>query len=77
MVCMANPKLVWHPARLVKEGGFLDLSMGTIHLRYSLVPFGSEGSALSLLFPPRSIMQGHCPSKMTKDHFLVIFHGSK
>ena len=45
--------LVWHTARLVKEGGCVDL-----YLRYPLVLFGSEGSALTppLFFFPR---RGH------------------
>ena len=36
-----NPKLVWHPAYLIKEGGCVDLSMDTLHLKYPLVLFGS------------------------------------
>ena len=44
-----NPKLVCHPARLLKEWGCtVDLSMDTLHLKYPLVLFGSEGSALTL-----------------------------
>ena len=38
-----------HPARLIKEGGCVDLSVDTLHLIYPLVLFGSEGSALTLL----------------------------
>ena len=34
--------MVWHPARLLKEGGCVDLSMDTLHLNYPLVLFGSE-----------------------------------
>ena len=52
----------WHltgnPVRLIKEGGCVDLSMETLHLKYSLVLFGSEGSALTLplfLLSPRII----------------------
>ena len=46
-----NPTLAWHPARLIKEWGSVDLSMGTMHLKDPLVLFGVEGSALShLLF---------------------------
>ena len=26
--------LVWHPARLIKEGGCADLAMDTMHLKY-------------------------------------------
>ena len=54
MVCNSSwhlpgiPKLVWHPARLINEGGCVDLSMDTLHLKYPLVLFGSEGSALTL-----------------------------
>ena len=45
-----NPELMWHPARLKKEGGCVDLSMDTLHLKYPLVLFGYEGSALTLSF---------------------------
>ena len=38
------PKLVWHPARLIKEGVCVDLSMDTLHLKYPLDLFGYEGS---------------------------------
>ena len=75
-----NPKLVWHPARLIKEGGCVDLSVDTLHLKDPLVLFGSEGSALSLpLFhlSHRIIMLCHCSSTVTKDHFLVIFYITK
>ena len=75
-----NSKLVWHPARLIKEGGCVVLSMHTLHLKYPLVLFGSEGSALTLpLSPlsPRIIMLCHCSSTMTKDQFLVILYGTK
>ena len=43
-----NPKLVRHPARLIKEGGYADLSMDTLHLEYPFILLGSEGSALTL-----------------------------
>ena len=43
---MGNPTLAWHPARLIKEWGCVDLSMGTMQLKDSLVLFGREGSAL-------------------------------
>ena len=38
------------------------LSLGTIHLKYALVPFGSVGSALTFLFLllPKIIMLCHC-----------------
>ena len=48
MVCFSewhlpgSPKLVWHSARLIKEGGCVDQSMDTLHLKYSLIPCGSE-----------------------------------
>ena len=42
-----NPSPVWHPARLVKERGCMDLSMDTLHLNDPMVLFGSEGSALT------------------------------
>ena len=67
-----NPKLVWHPARLLKEWGCVDLSMDNLHLKDPLVLFGVEGSALTFplfLFSPRIIMLCHCSSTMTKDHF--------
>ena len=43
-----KPKLVWHPAHRIKEWGCIDMSMDTQHLKYPLVLFGSEGSALTL-----------------------------
>ena len=58
-----NPKLVWHPARLIKEGGCVDLSMDTLRLNLPLVLFVSEGSAITItLFrlSPRMIMLCHC-----------------
>ena len=69
-----NPKLMWHPARGIKEWGCLDLSMDSLHLNYPLVLFGFEGSALTLpvFFSPTIIMLFHCSSTMTKDHFLLI-----
>ena len=75
-----NPKLVWHPARLIKTGGCMDLSMDTLHLKYLLVLFGSEGPALTLplfLLSPIMIMLCHCSSTMTTDNFLLIFYGTK
>ena len=81
MVCngrwhlLGNPKLVWHPARLIKEWGCVDLSVDTMHLKDPLILFRFEGSALSLsLFLPlfrfshRINILGHYPT-MTKDHF--------
>ena len=76
---LGNSKLVWHPARLIKEWGCVDLSMVTLHLKYPLVLFGSEGSALTLplfLLSPRIIMICHCSSTMTKDHFLPMSYGT-
>ena len=75
-----NPKLVWHPVRLIKEGGCVDLSMDTQHLKYSLVVLVYEGSALTLplvLLSPRIIMVCHCSSTMTRDHFLLISYSTK
>ena len=43
-----NPKLLWHPARLIKEGGCVDLCMDTMHLKDPLVLLGSEGCALTI-----------------------------
>ena len=28
-----NPRLVWHPARIIKEGGCVHLSFDTMHLK--------------------------------------------
>ena len=64
-----NPKLVWHPARLIKEGGRVDLSVDAMHLKDPSVIVGFEGSALSLL-SPRIDMLCNCSSTMTEDHFL-------
>ena len=75
-----NPKLKWHTARLIKEGGCVDLSMDNMYLKDPLVIFGSEGSALTLplfLLPPRIIMLCQCSSTMIKDHFSLILHGTK
>ena len=75
-----NPKLVWHPARLIKEGGCVDLLMDTRHLKYPFVICGSEASALTLplcLRSPSIISIFHCYSTMTKGHFLEISYGSK
>ena len=58
----------------------MDLSMDSLHLKYPLVLFGSEGSALTLppfLLSPRIFMLCHCSSKMTKDQFLIIFYGTE
>ena len=58
-----------HPARLIKEGGCVDLSLDTLHLKWPLFLFGSEGSALTLplfLLSSRIIMLCHCYSTMTK-----------
>ena len=86
MVCnsnwhlLGNPKLAWHPARLIRQWGCVDLSMDTMHLKYPLVLFGCEGSALTLpllLLSPRIIMLCHCSSTMTEDHFLILYYGTK
>ena len=64
---------MWHPAGLIKEGGHVDLSVDTMHLKDPLVIFGFEGSDLSLtlsLLSPRIDMLCHCSSTMTEDHFL-------
>ena len=63
--------LVWHPARPVKEGGCVDL-----YLRYPLVLFGSEGSALTpplFLSSPRIVLLCDCSLTMAKDHFCYTF----
>ena len=86
MVCnrslhlQGNPKLAWHPARLTKGWGYVDISMDTLHLKYPLILFGYEGSALTLplfLLSPNILMLCHRSSTMTKDHFLIIFYGTK
>ena len=75
-----NPKLVWHHARIINNRGCVDLSMNTLHQKYPLVLYGSEGSALSLplsLLSSRITMLCHCWRTMTKYHFLLIFDGTK
>ena len=75
---LGNPKLMWHPACLIKEGGCVDLSVDTMHLKEPLVLFGSEGSAPTVrlvLLSPRILC--HFSSTATKDHFLKIVHGTK
>ena len=73
-----NSQLVQHSNRLIKEGGFVDLSMNAMHLKDPLVLFGSEGSGFTLfLLSLRIIMICHCSSAITKDHFLVIYHNTK
>ena len=75
-----NSKLVLHPARLIKEGGCVYLSMDAMHLKDPLVLFGSEGPVLTLtlfLLSFRIMMLFHFSSTMTKYHFLVIFPGTK
>ena len=75
-----NPKLVWHPACILKEWGCMDLSKDTLHLKYPLVLFGYEGSALTLplfLLSPRIIMLCHWSSTMTEDYSLIVSHGTK
>ena len=48
-----NPRLVWHPARLINDGGCVELSMDTMHLLNSpRVLFGSEGSAQTFSLSP-------------------------
>ena len=67
----------WHHARLIKEGGCVDLSMDTLHLKYPFVLFRSEGSALIFhlfLSSPRIIMLCHCYSTMTKVIFLLALN---
>ena len=72
--------LVWHPAaRIIKEGGCVDLSLDTMHLKDPLVFFRSRASALTLLLvllSSRIIMLCHCSAPMTKD-YLVILYGTK
>ena len=68
--------LVWHPARIIKEGGYVDLSMDTMHLKDILALIRSEGSALTLPLSLTIVMLCHCSSTITKDHFLIISFGT-
>ena len=75
-----NPKLVGTILVFIKEGLYVDLSMDTLHLKYPLVLFGYEGSALTLplfLHLYRITMRCHCSSTITNDHVLIIFYGTK
>ena len=66
-----NPMMAWHPARIIKAWGCVDLSMGTMHLKDPLVRFGVEGSALSLLLFLLFLLC-HCSSIMAKNHSTKI-----
>ena len=71
-----NPKMVDTPDRLIKEGRCVYLSMDTLHLKYPMVLFGSEGSALTIhlfLLSLRIILLCHCSSTMAQYHFLYNF----
>ena len=74
-----NLKLVWHPARHIKEEEGVELSTDTLHLKDPLVLFGYQGAALTLLFLllSRMIMLCHCSTSMTKDLILLISYGTK
>ena len=79
MVCNRSWHLPGNPACLIKEGGCVDLSMDTMHLKYPLVLLGYVGSALTLplfLLSPRIIMLCHCSSTVTKDHLFRISYGT-
>ena len=69
---------IWLPAHLIKEGGCVDLSMNTLHLKYPFYLFGCDGPVLTLplcLLSPRRVML--CRSlAMTMYHFLVIFYAT-
>ena len=55
------------------------MSVNTMNLKYPLVLFGSEGSALTFplfLLSPRRIMFCYCSSTMTRNHFLLISCGT-
>ena len=61
-VLVLQKRTLSYPARLIKEGGCVVLSMDTLHLKYPLVLFGSGGSALTLplfLLSPRILMLCH------------------
>ena len=64
----------------MKEGGCVELSLDTLHLKYPLVLLGHEGSALTLplfLPLPKITMLCHCSLTKTKDHLLLIAHGTE
>ena len=57
-----NHKLAWRPARLIKEGECMDLSLDALHLKDPLVLFGSEDFVLTVplfLLSPRILMLCH------------------
>ena len=67
-----SPKLVWHPARLIKEGGCVDLSVDTMHLKDPLILFLDLKALLFLfVFFFFHILNNlcHCFSPITTDHF--------
>ena len=75
-----NPLPVWHPARLIKERGCVDLSVDTMYLKDPMVHFGFEGYTLflSLFFlSPIISMLCHCTSTVRKDHFSENLYGLK
>ena len=56
------------------------MSMDTLYLKYLLLFFGPEGFTLTLslfLLLLRITMLCHCSSTTTKEHFLIIFDGTK
>ena len=75
-----NPKRVWHPAGLLKEGGGVHLFMDTMYLKIPKFTFDLKALLLLsffLLLSPRIIMPCHCSSTTIKDYFLVIFLSTK
>ena len=71
---------MYKAARLIKVWGCVELSVDTLHLKYPLVLFGSEGSALTLplfFLSPRIITICHCSSTMTNEYFWEMPYGTK
>ena len=74
-----NPNVEWHPARLIKEGRYVDLPMITMHRKDTLPLLDLKALLLpSSLFilSPRISMLCHC-SLAVKERFLIILHGTK
>ena len=59
-----------------KRMGMCGSVYGYLASKSSLVLFGSEGSALTLLLLPRIVMLWHCSSTMTNGSSLVVSYGT-
>ena len=71
-----NPKQVWHPSHLIKEGVCVYLSMDTMHLKDPLVLFGPEDSACTLtpfLLSLTIIMLCHCSLTYTYIKYAIRY----